>query len=121
MSDERESLMIRDGMLVGIAGFSLLPGQHFSPWFDPAFIVVKALIAPAFYITSPLLLFYFTSLLVSVAALIVAGVPAALYERFRGQTESDVISLGIWLVGVLAMAIPVITWAQGAPNPTGAG
>ena len=85
MSDDRETLIRQDGLLIGIAGASLLSGMHFSPLFDPAFVLVKFLIAPAFFISSPLLLFYFTSLLVSVSCLIVAGVPAALYERAKEE------------------------------------
>jgi hypothetical protein len=113
MSDEREALLLQDGLLIGIAGASLLSGMHFSAYFDPAFILVKFLVAPAFFISSPLLLFYFTSLLVSVACLIVGGVPAALYERFSGRRTSDGASLGIWLAGVLALALPAVTGVFG--------
>ena len=107
MSDDRETLIRQDGLLIGIAGASLLSGMHFSPLFDPAFVLVKFLIAPAFFISSPLLLFYFTSLLVSVSCLIVAGVPAALYERAKGQDASSATSLGIWLAGLIVLAAPV--------------
>jgi len=107
MTDDREKLIRQDGLLIGIAGASLLSGMHFSPFFDPAFVLVKFLVAPAFFISSPLLLFYFTSLLVSVSCLIVAGVPAALYERARHPGTSSGTSLGIWLAGLLVLAAPV--------------
>ena len=106
MSDDRETLIRQDGLLIGIAGASLLSGMHFSPLFDPAFVLVKFLIAPAFFISSPLLLFYFTSLLVSVSCLIVAGVPAALYERVLGRRTSSVVSLLIWLAVAALMTYP---------------
>jgi hypothetical protein len=105
--DEREALLRQDGLLVGIAGLSLLCGMHFSPYFEPAFILVK-FFGPAFFVGSPLVLFYFTSLLLSTTALIVAGVPAAIFERVTGRTRSDGISLGIWLVGLLALAFPAL-------------
>lgn len=102
---ERETMMKRDMMLVGIAALSLLNGMHFSPLFDPAFVLFRVF-APGFFISSPLLLFYFTSLLLSAATLIVAGVPAALFEKFTGRTESDTASLGVWLAATGALALP---------------
>jgi hypothetical protein len=107
--DDRDRLVRQDGLLVGIAGFSLLAGMHFSPYFDPAFILVKFLLAPAFFLSSPILLFYFTSLFVSVACLIIAGVPAAVFERVTGRRNSDARSLGIWLAGVIILALPAVT------------
>ena len=101
--DQRETLLKRDGMLVGIAGLSLLNGMHFSPLFDPAFVLFRAF-APGFFLNSPLLLFYFTSLLLSVTTLVLAGIPAALFERFTGRRESDMVSLGIWLGTLAVMA-----------------
>lgn len=108
MVDDRERILRQDGMLVGIAGLALMCGMHFSPYFDPAFILVK-FFGPAFFISSPLLLFYFTSLLVSTSALIIAGVPAAIFERVTGRTQSDAWSLGIWLAGVAALAFPALS------------
>lgn len=101
---DRLDLMQRDGLLVGIASFSLLSGMHFSQFFDPAFILVSVIVAPTFFISSKLLLFYFTSLFVALAALVVAGLPAALFERVTGRQTSDVKSLAIWLVGTMLIA-----------------
>ncbi|HEV7325390.1 MAG TPA: hypothetical protein VGN91_09985, partial [Bosea sp. (in: a-proteobacteria)] len=78
-------------------------------YFDPAFILVKFLLAPAFFLSSPILLFYFTSLFVSVSCLIIAGVPAAVFERVTGRRNSDALSLGIWLAGVIILALPAVT------------
>ncbi len=110
--EQREDLVRQDGLLVGIAGLSLLCGMHFSPYFDPAFLLVK-FFGPAFFVGSPLILFYFTSLLVSVTALILAGVPAAIFERMTGRTRSDPVSLGIWLAGLVLLAIPVLARSAG--------
>jgi len=103
--DQREALMKRDVMLIAIAALSLLNGMHFSPLFDPAFVLFRVF-APGFFISSPLLLFYFTSLLLSAATLIIAGVPAALFERLTGRTQTDAASLGVWLVATAALALP---------------
>ncbi|MCA1952707.1 MAG: hypothetical protein LDL25_02525 [Hyphomicrobiales bacterium] len=104
---ERETLLRRDGFLVGIAGFSLLNGMHFSPYFDAAYILLRPF-TPTLIVSSPILTFYFTSLFLSVTSLIIAGIPAALFERMTGRRESDAVSLGIWLAGVLLLALPVL-------------
>ncbi|HRJ69311.1 MAG TPA: hypothetical protein PK812_06850 [Beijerinckiaceae bacterium] len=106
--DERAAIMQKDGLLIGIAGLSLVSGMHFSPYFDPAFVLVSVLLAPGFFITSKLLLFYFTSLLVALAALAIAGVPAAIFERVTGRKESDFKSMSIWLAGCFVIALPAL-------------
>jgi hypothetical protein len=105
--EDRETILRQDGLLVGIAGLSLLSGMHFSPYFDPAFILVQYF-GPAFFISSPLLLFYFTSLLISATALVIGGVPDAIFERMTGRSRSDAVSLTIWLVAVGLIALPAL-------------
>ena len=88
MTDDREDILRRDGIIIGIAGTSLLNGMHFSAWFDPAYILMKQF-APGFFITSPLLVFYFTSLFLSALTLAFGGIPAAIYERSKGEASSS--------------------------------
>jgi hypothetical protein len=104
---ERETLMQRDGILVGIAGFSLVNGMHVSPWFDPVYILLRPF-TPTLIVSSPLLTFYFTSLFLAVMSVALAGVPAAIFERVTGRRESDTTSLLIWLGFVLLFAIPAL-------------
>jgi hypothetical protein len=52
------------------------------------------------------LLFLLSSLLVATFTLMIAGVPAAVYERLSGARESDFVSMGIWLLGVLVLTAP---------------
>lgn len=105
--EDRERIMKQDGYLLGIAGASLFSGMHFSPWMD-LFVLPIAAILASFYISSPVLLFYFASLTVAVAAVIVAGIPAALFERYTGRRHSDSKSMAIWLAGTIVLAIPAI-------------
>lgn len=107
MSDEREDILRRDGIFIGIAGLSVLNGMHVSAYFDPAFILVKQF-APGFFITSPLLIFYFTSLFLSAITLAIGGIPAAIYERQRGLTESTPKSLWIWMGGIGLLTLPTL-------------
>lgn len=104
---EREKLMKRDGMLVGIAGVSLINGLHISPFFDPVFFLMRAM-APAFFISSPLLMFYFTSLFLGIATLAIAGVPAAVFERLGGRMVTDTRVFVFWFVGVLVVSLPTL-------------
>jgi hypothetical protein len=105
--DQREKTMQQDVMLVLIAAISLLNGMQASP-FLVIFAAGLAPILSAFFITSPVLLFYFASLCAGVSTVILAGIPAALYERFAGGGMTSVTSLTIWLAGSVILAIPTI-------------
>ena len=48
----------------------------------------------------------FASLMVSTATIILAGIPAAIYERVTGASESGDASLWIWLAGTAILALP---------------
>ncbi len=107
VTDDRENMLRKDGIYVGIAGMSLLNGMHFSAYFDPVFILMRQF-APGFFISSPLLIFYFTSLFLSALSLAIGGIPAAIYERSRGLKESTPTSLWIWLGGIFALTLPTL-------------
>jgi hypothetical protein len=110
---EREQAMKRDVALVATAGLSLLNGMHFSPWFDPIAVLLKPFVASTF-LSSPLVFLYLASLFISVLTLLVAGVPATLYERFKGLKESTPASLGIWLAATAVLTLPsVLAAARG--------
>ena len=47
--------------------------------------------------------FYLTILFASTLALMIAGVPAAIYERVAGLKTSDNISYGIWMAGLVGL------------------
>jgi hypothetical protein len=55
------------------------------------------------------LIFYFASLMLSTATVILGGIPAALYEHYVGaKDDSTVASLWIWLAGTAILTIPAI-------------
>jgi len=101
----REKLMQRDVLLVATAGASLLNGMHFSPIYDPVAILMKPFVAGTMFAT-PLVYLYITSIFCSLISLLIAGIPAAIYERINKQTESSTMSLGIWLVATLLVNVP---------------
>ncbi len=114
MTDDREDILRRDGLTIGIAGMSLLNGMHFSAYFDPVFILMKQF-APGFFISSPLLIFYFTSLFISALTLAIGGIPAAIYERGKNLETSNATSMWIWLGGILLLTIPTLLQITARP------
>ena len=46
--------------------------------------------------------------MVSLLTLLVAGIPAALYERWRGLPESTPGSLAVWLLSALLLTAPTL-------------
>ena len=110
--DDREQLLKRDVMLVATAGLSLVNGMHFSPWFDPVAILLKPFVAGTF-LASPLVFLYLTSVFISLMTLLLAGVPAALYERFKGERESTPVALFIWFAGTLLLSMHGLMAAAG--------
>ena len=105
---ERQDVMQRDVLLVATAATSLLNGQAFSPLMDMTAILMRPFVAGTF-LQSPIVYLYLTSLFVSATTLVLAGVPAALYERLSGQKDSSPTSLGIWLAATLVLTIPTFT------------
>ena len=87
-----------------VLGVAMLNGL-----FSPALTIV-VLFSPVWYPALlpqvPSLLFLMSSLLVATFTLMIAGVPAAIYERLGGKDSSDFVSMGIWLVGVLILTAP---------------
>jgi hypothetical protein len=52
---------------------------------------------------------YFASLIVSTTTIILAGIPAAIFERFVGaKDDSTVTSMWIWVAGTLFLTLPAM-------------
>ena len=92
---------------IGIAFFGMINGI-FNPLFFFVFQVSVYLMAePLFGSTAAIA--YFSSLMLSTGTVILAGIPAALYERYIGAREdSTVVSLWIWLAGTAILTLPAI-------------
>jgi len=109
--DDRDELLRKDVLLVATAGVSLLNGMPFSPLMGQGLPIgpVSALLRPFLagtVLSSPLVFYYLTSIFCSLMTLLIAGIPAALYERMRGQADSSSISIGIWFACTLLLALP---------------
>ena len=100
--------MDRTFYFVGIAFFGMINGLFNQTWLVFALIHMQIL-APALLFGSVPLTLMFASLMVSTATIIVAGIPAALYERFVGaKDDSTEASLWIWLAATALLTLPAM-------------
>ena len=77
----------------------------FSPFLELAVPITTGLL-PELFPKSVGWVLFFSSILVSTATLLVAGVPAALWERLVDRDPESPVSLWIWLAGVAVLAWP---------------
>jgi hypothetical protein len=100
--------MDRQYYFIGIAFFGMINGLFNQALVPFGYLFAKVL-APALLFGSESLTLLFASLMVSTATIIVAGVPAALYERYIGaKDDSTEVSLWIWLAGTALLTLPAI-------------
>jgi hypothetical protein len=90
--------------IIPILLFSIINGI-FSPY---VFAIVPFVFAltPAFFVDDTRVIFFVSSLIMSTMTLIAGGIPAALYERWIGATESTELSMFIWLAATALIALP---------------
>jgi hypothetical protein len=102
-----QTLLRRDLPLAGTVGLAVVNGLDFSPAFDTVSFWLYS-----FARETPLydgeVFFYLTSVAISLMTLLVAGIPAALYERVRRLPHSTTGSLIIWLLATLLLTLPAI-------------
>lgn len=100
--------MERNLYYIGIAFFGMINGIFNQTALLFALIHLQIL-APALLFGSSALTLLFSSLMVSTATIIIAGIPAAFYERFIGAKEdSTFASLWIWLASTALLTLPAI-------------
>jgi hypothetical protein len=102
-----QRLLGRYVLLAGTVAVSLVNGLDFSPFFDSIayYLYSFAKDTPFFHAEA---FYYLTSLAISLMTLLLAGIPAALYERLRGLSQSTPVSLAIWLVAALLLSLPTL-------------
>jgi hypothetical protein len=92
--------------IVPIVGLAILNGL-----FSPALGLVFALhnIWMPFFLPASLpLVFLLSSLIVSTLTLMIAGLPAALYERVTGAQETGAVSSAVWFAAALLLTLPAV-------------
>lgn len=100
--------MDRNIFYIGIAFFGMVNGIFNQTALLFALIHMQVL-APSLLFGSTSLTLLFSSLTVSTATIIIAGIPAAIYERCIGaKNDSTIASLWIWLAGTALLTLPAI-------------
>jgi hypothetical protein len=100
--------MDRNIYYIGIAFFGMVNGIFNQTALLFALIHLQIL-APSLLFGSVSLTLMFSSLMVSTATIIIAGIPAALYERFIGaKDDSTPGSLWVWLAGTALLTLPAM-------------
>lgn len=98
----------RNFYYIGIAFFGTINGI-FNQLALVFALIHAQILAPALLFGNVPLTLMFASLMVSTGTIILAGIPAALYERFVGaKDDSTVVSLWIWLAGTAILTLPAI-------------
>jgi hypothetical protein len=97
--------MSRNFYYIGIAFFGMINGIFNQLWLILALVYVQTFAAPLLFGSVSLTLM-FASLMVSTATIILGGIPAAIYERVTGASDSNDASLWIWLAGTALLTLP---------------
>jgi hypothetical protein len=99
-------------MLVAACAAALFNGSASSPFHDSvAYILYLA--ARGYPLVTAARLVYVTPVAIAILTLLLAGIPAAIYERIRGLHASTPVSLGLWLLFTLLLTVPTILRAIG--------
>jgi hypothetical protein len=101
------SLVGHGAPLIGVGAIAVFNGTLFSPIFDSVFYYVDTFARGTLFY-SPQLYLNVTSVFISLMTLLIAGIPAAVYERIRGHQSSTPVSLSIWLVTAVLLSLPTI-------------
>jgi hypothetical protein len=100
--------MERHWYYIGIAFFGMVNGIFNQAALVFALIPMQVL-APALFFGSVPLTLMFASLMVSTATIIIAGIPAAIYEHVTGvKDDSSDMSLLIWVAGTALLTLPAM-------------
>lgn len=104
-------MVLRLALLAATMAASAVNGSTFSPLFDPVLYLLRPALSPLTLGSE--VMFYLTGTFIALATFLVAGIPAAAYERLRGLTQSSPGSLLIWLVAAVMASLPSILGALG--------
>ncbi|WP_181702082.1 hypothetical protein [Chthonobacter albigriseus] len=103
--------MSNQSFYAALLGFAIVNGI-FSPATAMTFLLHPIWYPPIAPFSLPIV-FMFASLIVSTATIMIAGVPAAIYEHVSGRRVDNPVSAWIWLAGTAVLSLPAVTRALG--------
>ncbi len=95
------------GYIVGIVGFAILNGIY-NPALLPHSTGMAVVMTMGMLNAHVSVLVFIAYLLGATLTIMLAGIPAALYERMSGSTESTSISMWIWLACTALVTLPAV-------------
>lgn len=105
--DQRPGVLGHGVPLAGLAAIAAINVSLYSPIFDSVAYYLDTF-ARGTLLYSPQVYANLTSPFIAAMTLLVAGIPAAIYERVRGHKSSTPVSLSIWLATALLLSLPTI-------------
>jgi hypothetical protein len=90
-----------------VGALSVFNGTLYAPLYDTVAQYLYLFTRGARYVRTDVLA-HMTSLSLALGTLLLAGIPAALYERIRGLKSSTPVSLAIWLLAAALLALPAV-------------
>src|ERR671916_771133 len=93
--------------IVALMAVGMLNGI-LSPFFVITSQVMITAIMPLLVLAGPAVTAFLASLVAATATIMLAGIPAALFERITGRPETDTASYAIWLVAAVLISIPAL-------------
>jgi hypothetical protein len=93
--------------IVALMAVGMLNGI-FSPFFVITSQVMITAIMPLLILAGPRVTAFLASLIAATATIMLAGVPAALFERLTGRRETDTASYAIWLTAAVVISLPAL-------------
>jgi hypothetical protein len=93
--------------IVALMAVGMLNGI-FSPFFVITAQVMITAIMPLLILAGPRVTAFLASLIAATATIMLAGVPAALFERITGRRETDTASYAIWLTAAVVISLPAL-------------
>lgn len=111
--DAGPEVVLAEPYLFGILGLGMLNGI-FSPVTGFVFLVHQFWYPSTFLPVSAPFIMLFASLITSTMAIMIAGVPAALYERFIHRGPTNTMSLWIWVSVLSVISVPAVLRALNA-------
>lgn len=100
--------MSRATLLMFVVGLAMLGGMLYPAEFRKLAMVLVAPIMPEVFPKTLPWIYFFAQVLISTSILLLAGVPAALYERlWEGERASNV-PMYIWLGCAFLLSVPAL-------------
>jgi hypothetical protein len=104
---------VRGLLLMAAGAVASFNGSLWSPVFDSVSYFLDPAIRGFPMMNAARAYYYATPIVIMVTTLLIAGIPAAIYERLRGASTSTVVSITIWLFATVLLTLPTIMNATG--------